>query len=54
MNLTANQIAFILDAIDIFEGYGDYTNSDGNYSLTEEEEVDATIEMFQIELEKNK
>lgn len=53
MNLTANQIAFILDAIDIFEGYGDYTNSDGNYSLTEEE-VDATIEMFQTELEKTK
>ena len=48
-NLTQEQIAFIVDAIDMFDGYGDYVSSDGKHKLTEEE-VDATISMFSEEL----
>ena len=48
-NLSQEQIAFIVDAIDMFEGYGDYVSSDGKYKLAEDE-VDATISMFSEEL----
>lgn len=53
MNLNANQIAFILDAIDMFEDFGDYTSEDGTYSLTEKE-IDEFIEMLQTELKELK
>lgn len=49
MNLNTNQLAFILDAIDCYEGYGDFTTSDGRYSLTEDE-VDSLIEMINNKL----
>lgn len=50
MKLNSNQLAFILDAIDCYEGYGDFTTSDGKYSLTENE-VDELIDMFTKELQ---
>jgi hypothetical protein len=47
--LNKNQLALILDAIDCYEGYGDYTSLDGNYQLTESE-VDELISMIAEEL----
>lgn len=37
MKLNANQLAFVLDAIDCYEDSGNFTSSDGKYSLTENE-----------------
>jgi hypothetical protein len=45
MELNKNQLAFIRDAIDMYEDYGDYVSSDGNYKLTEDE-VDEVISMI--------
>ena len=49
MKLNANQLGFILDIIDEYGRYGDYTSADGKYSLTENE-VDELISMFIDEL----
>ncbi len=37
LNLNQNQIAFILDAINLFDGHGDYESDNGKYRLTENE-----------------
>jgi len=49
MKLNANQLGFIFDIIDEYEGYGDFTSADGKYSLTENE-VDELISMIADEL----
>jgi hypothetical protein len=49
MKLNANQLGFIFDVIDEYEGYGDFTTADGKYSLTEDE-VDELIDMIADEL----
>jgi|LauGreDrversion4_2_1035121.scaffolds.fasta_scaffold251005_2 hypothetical protein len=49
MKLNKNQLALIFDAIDCYEGYGDYTSQDGKYHLTEDE-VDELITMISEEL----
>lgn len=49
MKLNANQLAFVLDAIDCYEDSGNFTSSDGKYSLTENE-VNEVILTFLDEL----
>ena len=49
MNFTKNQLAFILDAIDPYEGYGDYTTQDGKYHLTSDE-IDELISVLDNKL----
>lgn len=37
IEVDANKIAFLLDAISLFDDDGDYENEDGKYSLSEEQ-----------------
>jgi len=48
MNFTKNQLAFIIDAINMFEDSDDYVSEDGKYKLTESE-----IENLRLNLNLN-
>lgn len=45
MNFTKNQLAFIIDAINMFEDSDDYVSEDGKYKLTESEIEDLRLNL---------
>lgn len=53
MILNENQIAFLLELIEPYEGYGNFTTADRNYSITGEE-IDQLITFFENQLKKLK
>ena len=45
MNFTKNQLAFIIDAINMFEDSDEYVSEDGKYKLTESEIEDLRLNL---------